>query len=269
MRNLPSIRGASTMPDAQTAWTLDLLATPRSQSRGQQQRLKDYVMSKILGSAAKFLMGAVLFVGLPLLGWGVTDFRGFVGHPARLTYVVLVILVQVGVVVKFPDVGRDSGEGRQTVRRQRVAVILLQVLSLSIVLAAPPSDRWAVAALGESQIVRIFGLILFPLGFIVMNWAEASLGSQFSVQVTLQEGHQLVTSGPYRHLRHPRYLGIIVFNVGIALIFRSGLALALVAALVGVLLWRMHDEETLMRQAFGGEWDSYSKRSRRLIPFVF
>jgi protein-S-isoprenylcysteine O-methyltransferase Ste14 len=226
-------------------------------------------MSKLIRSAAKILTGVVLFVGLPLLGWGVMDARGFVAHPARLAYVVVAILLQLGVVLVFPDVGRDSGEGNQVVRRQRLAVILLQLLSLSIVIAAPLSDRWGLVTLGESPIVRILGLVLFPLGFIAMNWAEASLGSQFSVQVTLQEGHQLVTAGPYRYLRHPRYLAIIVFNAGIALIFRSGLALMLVAALVGVLLWRIHDEETLMRQAFGQEWGRYARHSWRLIPFLF
>ncbi len=102
-----------------------------------------------------------------------------------------------------------------------------------------------------------------------MNWAEDALGKQFSVQVTIQEGHQLVTGGPFRFLRHPRYLSIITFNVGIALVFRSGLALVLVAALILVLLWRIHDEEALMHEEFGKDWEAYSARSWRLIPYVF
>ena len=226
-------------------------------------------MSRILGSAIKLLMGIVLFVGLPLVGWGMMNFQGFVGHPSRLAYVVLVILLQIVVVITVLDVGRGSGKGEQMVRRQRVAVLLLQVLSIAIVLAAPYSDHWDVAALGELTIVRYLGLVLFALGFIVTNWGETSLGKQFSIEVTLQEGHQLVTLGLYRYLRHPRYLGIIVFNVGIALVFCSGLALMLITVLVGVLLWRMHDEEMVMRQAFGEERESYYKHSWRLIPFVY
>jgi len=102
-----------------------------------------------------------------------------------------------------------------------------------------------------------------------MNWAEAKLGKQFSIQATIQEGHTLVTEGLYRHVHHPRYLGIIVSNVGLSLVFRSWLALVLVAVLTGVLLWRIHDEEALMRQEFGAEWQSYSSRSWRLVPFVY
>lgn len=103
----------------------------------------------------------------------------------------------------------------------------------------------------------------------MMNWSEASLGKQFSIQVTVQENHQLVTDGPYRFLRHPRYLGIIMFNLGIALVYRSWMAMILVAALTLVLLWRIHDEESLMHQEFGADWDVYARKSWHLIPFVY
>lgn len=226
-------------------------------------------MSNFPGSVIKLLVGIVLFVGLPWVGWGLMDFRGFIGHPVRLAYVVLVILLQIVVVMAFPTVGQGGGDGKLLVRRQRIAVYLLQVFSLAIVLVAPYSDHGNVAAFDEGAVVRYFGLALFGLGFIVMNWAEASLGKQFSIQVTLQQGHQLVTGGLYRYLRHPRYVGITVFNVGIALIYRSWLALVFVAVLAMVLLWRIHDEEQLMQQAFGAEWESYAKRSWRLMPFVY
>ncbi|MCL4876976.1 MAG: hypothetical protein KJ064_09970 [Anaerolineae bacterium] len=79
----------------------------------------------------------------------------------------------------------------------------------------------------------------------------------------------LVTDGPYRFLRHPRYLGIIMFNLGIALVYRSWMAMILVAALTLVLLWRIHDEESLMHQEFGADWDVYARKSWHLIPFVY
>ncbi len=226
-------------------------------------------MSTPFRSLVALLIGIAIFVGLPLVAWGITDVGGFVGHPARLAYVVLVVLLQVLTVIAFPEVGRDRGEGVKTVRRQRWAVLLMQVLSLAIVSAAPYGDRRNIVALGDLPPVRYLGLVLFALGSITMNWAEASLGKQFSVQVTIQEGHRLVTNGLYRYLRHPRYLGIIVSNVGISLVYRSGAALMLTAILVLVLLWRIHDEEALMHQQFGADWETYATRSWRLIPFVF
>jgi protein-S-isoprenylcysteine O-methyltransferase Ste14 len=102
-----------------------------------------------------------------------------------------------------------------------------------------------------------------------MHWSEAHLGRLFSVQAEIQQGHRLVTDGPFRHLRHPRYAGVLLFLSGIALVFRSWLALALVVPVLAVLLWRIADEEALLRETFGPEWDAYAGRTRRLLPFAW
>jgi protein-S-isoprenylcysteine O-methyltransferase Ste14 len=217
----------------------------------------------------KFLAGVVLFVGLPFLGWGLRDITGFMANPARLAYVVVVILIQTVLVIRWPGVGRQGRAGVQTVSSQRIVVILMQVLSLAIIILAPFCDRRGILVFGGSLPVRFLGLALFALGFIGINWAEATLGRQFSVQVTLQEDHQLVTSGPYRMVRHPRYACILLYNLGLALLFRSWLALLLLGLLAVVLLWRIQAEEALMHQGFGAEWESYVQRTKRLIPWVY
>jgi protein-S-isoprenylcysteine O-methyltransferase Ste14 len=78
-----------------------------------------------------------------------------------------------------------------------------------------------------------------------------------------------VTDGLYQYLRHPRYLGILLFTIGISLVFRSWLTLIFVMAMTLVLLWRIHDEEALMREEFKADWESYSQKTWRLIPFVY
>jgi protein-S-isoprenylcysteine O-methyltransferase Ste14 len=216
----------------------------------------------------KFLAGVLIFAGLPLVGWGVTDVRGFLGHPARLGYLVLVVLLQAGILLRWPEVGRRGGEGKSVVRRQRLAVALLQVLSLAVVILAPYGDRRNVLAFRDMALVRHVGLVLFALGFIGINWAEAALGRLFSFQVELQEGHRLVTGGPFRLVRHPRYAFILLYSLGLSLVFRSGAALLLTGALLAVLLWRISDEEALLRRAFG-EWEGYARRTWRLVPWLY
>ncbi len=225
-------------------------------------------MPTAIRSAIMLLIGIVMFAGLPLLGWGLTDAQGFISNPARLGYTVLVVLLQLFTVIKFPEVGK-SRAGEKTVRRQRFAVLLMQVISLSIVIAAPYCDRRNIAVITEGDSLRYFGLVLFSVGMVLTTWAEAKLGKLFSTEVTIQKGHKLVTEGLYRYLRHPRYLGIILFSIGISLVFRSWLALILVAATALVLLWRIHDEEALMHQEFGADWETYSQKTWRLIPFVY
>lgn len=226
-------------------------------------------MKKGPGLIGKLFIGCVIYVLLPLLGWGILDLQGFFSHSLRLAYVVLILLLQTLLLLRFPAMGREAGTGSKSVARQRIAIVLLQVLSLAVVFFAPFDDRRGLLPLAGSAFWRSFGLLLIACGFTLMAWAEEALGRFFSIQVAIQQGHRLVISGPYRHLRHPRYLGIILFNIGMALAFRSGLTLILSAALILVLLWRIHDEERLLRETFGPEWDEYRKRSWRLAPFLY
>jgi protein-S-isoprenylcysteine O-methyltransferase Ste14 len=70
------------------------------------------------------------------------------------------------------------------------------------------------------------------------------------------------------------YLGVISPGVGFALLYRSCLALALALPLLALpllalLLVRMRDEERLLHREFGEEWEGYSARSWRLIPYLY
>ena len=78
-----------------------------------------------------------------------------------------------------------------------------------------------------------------------------------------------LTSGLYRHLRHPRYLGVQAAALGLALLFRSWIGLGLNVPLLAVLLFRIRDEEALLRETFGPEWDAYCQHSWRLIPHLY
>lgn len=229
--------------------------------------------SLLVSNSVRFIVtvcvGAVIFAGLPLFGWGLDDTAGFFANPARLAFVLLVILLNIIVAIRFPRAPQNRGEGEATVQRQQLAVVLLQVLSIAVVVVAPFTDRRNIVVLTVLDVTRYIGLVLFALGFIVINWAEYVLGRQFSVQVTIQKDHQLITQGPYRMVRHPRYLGIIIFSLGVALVFQSAITLALVVALLLVLLWRIRDEEALLSQTFGKEWDAYSAKSWHLIPYIY
>jgi protein-S-isoprenylcysteine O-methyltransferase Ste14 len=82
-------------------------------------------------------------------------------------------------------------------------------------------------------------------------------------------GHTLITSGPYRSVRHPIYSGMTLALVGSALATGApygfvGLALILFGFLV-----RVGQEEALMRETFPGEYDDYSRHTARLIPGVY
>jgi protein-S-isoprenylcysteine O-methyltransferase Ste14 len=226
-------------------------------------------LKKIIAILTKIIIGCVLFAILPIVGWSIFDISGYLSSSVRLAYTITVVLLQIAVVVVEPEIGRQGNKGKTIVDRQRMAVILLQVLTLAIILIAPFSDGRDIAVFSPSEVGRYFGLSFYIIGFIIMNWAEISLGRLFSIQVTLQNDHQLVSSGLFKYIRHPRYLGIMVNNIGLSFVFRSGLALVLAFLLIIVLIWRIRDEEDLMKKEFGDSWNTYQKRSWRLLPFIY
>jgi protein-S-isoprenylcysteine O-methyltransferase Ste14 len=99
--------------------------------------------------------------------------------------------------------------------------------------------------------------------------AIRTLGKQWNLRAALVEGHSLITSGPYRIVRHPIYLATIGMLVATGLSFSRWPALiaGLAFAIAGTAL-RVRDEESLLRAAFGGEFEAYRRRVPAFLPGV-
>ena len=123
--------------------------------------------------------------------------------------------------------------------------------------------------LPEADAIGWVGLGLTVAGCAFAVWARARLGSNWSASVTRKRGHELVRGGPYAIVRHPIYSGLLLGILGTALAqgeLRSLLALGL--AFVGWLL-KARIEERFLIEEFGGDYLSYRRRVKQLIPFVF
>ena len=109
-------------------------------------------------------------------------------------------------------------------------------------------------------------LVAAGLGFAV--WSPRHLRRNWSVNVVVKEDHELIRTGPYRHVRHPIYTGILLAFLGTALSigeWRGLLAVPLVA-ISFVLKSRM--EERRMRETFP-EYVEYQRETAALVPFVY
>jgi len=86
--------------------------------------------------------------------------------------------------------------------------------------------------------------------------------------IQVQEGHQLLRTGPYRLIRHPVYTAIIAIALGQALLFLSAPAVLLALILFGLAEYRARLEEDLLRspEAFGPTYDAYMTRTGRFLP---
>ncbi|HLG20340.1 MAG TPA: isoprenylcysteine carboxylmethyltransferase family protein [Bdellovibrionota bacterium] len=114
------------------------------------------------------------------------------------------------------------------------------------------------------------GLVLMLVGMSWRLWSIASLGSAFSSVAEIRPAQTIVTTGPYRYLRHPSYFGSIVMFVGIDVLLQSMWGgLATVAILIPAYLFRMRVEEAMLLDEFGEQYQAYQRTTRGLIPYIF
>ena len=112
------------------------------------------------------------------------------------------------------------------------------------------------------------GLALFAFGLSFAIWARAHLGRNWGTPMTQKNEPELVTSGPYRLVRHPIYSGILVAGVGTAGAL-SWLWLT-VFALAGVyLLYGATVEERHLTEQFPDSYPAYKRSTKMLLPFLF
>jgi protein-S-isoprenylcysteine O-methyltransferase Ste14 len=86
--------------------------------------------------------------------------------------------------------------------------------------------------------------------------------------VTIKEGHQLVTTGPYAIVRHPIYTGLLLAIAGSAIAIGEWRGVLAVVVAFASFLHKLRLEERWMRQQFGEAYRSYCRRVPALLPFA-
>jgi protein-S-isoprenylcysteine O-methyltransferase Ste14 len=114
------------------------------------------------------------------------------------------------------------------------------------------------------------GLAVLWLGIGLRVSAVWSLGRHFRREVTIEPGQTVHTSGPYRYVRHPAYLGDLLIVFGLVLAWGSWIAAAIgtAIALAGHIP-RIRVEEAALRSSLGEEYDRYAAHRARLVPGVW
>ena len=147
---------------------------------------------------------------------------------------------------------------RRADARDRWILAPLVVVSLGIAVVPALDDRRDLATL-DGDATRYLGLVLMIVGSVLRVGPMFVLGRRFTWPLASQEPHPLITSGFYRFVRHPSYLGAFLGGIGWVLVFRSGLGLILMAMLLPAFLPVVRAEEALL---MAGIW----RRIRGLPP---
>jgi protein-S-isoprenylcysteine O-methyltransferase Ste14 len=105
-------------------------------------------------------------------------------------------------------------------------------------------------------------------GLILFIQSHRALGRNWSLDVVVQEKHQLIENGPYGYIRHPLYSGVLLMFMGMALYCgRTGCIILFVYCVFGV-YFKSQMEERLLARTFPA-YSEYKRRTKALIPFIW
>jgi protein-S-isoprenylcysteine O-methyltransferase Ste14 len=186
---------------------------------------------------------------------------GAVAGLAALVIAVTAVLLS----VRKPAAREEAG-ARLALRPTNLLVATVVFLTIGVLLWHPvPVDLspWPrVALLLTGSLLFFGGVALYLLGM-------RSLGEMFAPSVSfgvrLQAAHCLVMTGPYAHVRHPMYLGVMATALGTFLLDRTWGSLLFAAGMFGLVI-RARREERVLAEEFPVEWAAYASRVRAWRP---
>ncbi|KAH9847873.1 hypothetical protein C2E23DRAFT_740927 [Lenzites betulinus] len=152
-----------------------------------------------------------------------------------------------------------------------------------------PSNPLSLAPISTFSSRFITGLLLITAGGLFRLWSYHALGELFTYEVNVSDAHHLVTSGPYKYLRHPSYTGLTVLLIGAHLVHQGPSSYSVECGIdrtwmiVWVWIWRTGTvfgvaslyrrcriEDGNLKERFGDVWVEYSQRVKyRVWPLVF
>jgi protein-S-isoprenylcysteine O-methyltransferase Ste14 len=150
-----------------------------------------------------------------------------------------------------------------------------QIILWVVIFAAITSCEWIRHVypqnmFGGASWLKPVGLIVLVAGITVRWTAIRTLGKAFSANVAIKESQKICKIGLYRFLRHPSYLGLLLIFLAIGLHSRNWTSFAVILVpTTAAMLYRIHIEERVLRDAFGEEYVDYVRGTKRLIPGVY
>ncbi|MQA29103.1 MAG: hypothetical protein GEU82_04585 [Luteitalea sp.] len=185
------------------------------------------------------------------------------------------LLMIVGALVVFPLLAYHrlkSRTGEPLDRRQEGLFILLTlrpiglctIAGLFTYLASPQTMAWASAPFPVW--LRWTGIAMQALSGILLIWTVRTLGPNLTDTVVTRHNHTLVTTGPYRWVRHPFYGSVTLLLLANGLAAANWFLLAGGGAVVALLVMRTDAEEQRLVARFGDGYRDYVEHTGRFVP---
>lgn len=147
--------------------------------------------------------------------------------------------------------------------------IFIQSMGISLAGFAP--TRPTLPMFSVAAVAGTLAVIALMTGAVaLLVGSSRPLGQNWSLIARTRSDHRLIISGPYAHVRHPIYLGMLLFLLGLAIAFGHwiSLVLAIPTFLIGTRI-RTKIEDRLLEEGFGNEFREYRRSTPALFPKLF
>ena len=227
--------------------------------------LNKILESRVWPAAWQVFVRLYAMLLLPLLAWGVNDLRNFFSHPVRRTFAVIVLLqALIGAWLVYITPPQPEYENPTDLTHWQIGMYHV------IFLVAAFGDRRNVLAWAENLPVRWSGLGIYVVGVALSVWAARTWIDHLRNETgrTLVEP-ALLLDGPYKFIRHPGLLCLIIYCLGFTLTFRSWIGLVLLIPLTAGFLHRIKNMERDLAVQYKQVWSLRRHTSKRLFPFLY
>ncbi|MBC7582476.1 isoprenylcysteine carboxylmethyltransferase family protein [Tardiphaga sp. vice352] len=114
------------------------------------------------------------------------------------------------------------------------------------------------------------GAAVFLLSLWLFRRSHEDLGRQWSASLEIREGHQIVRNGVYSRIRHPMYTSFWLWALAQALLLPNTMAAMSGLVAIGILFFtRIDFEERMLIEAFGEDYRTYMRETKRIIPGIY
>jgi protein-S-isoprenylcysteine O-methyltransferase Ste14 len=179
-------------------------------------------------------------------------------------------VVIVNAIIFSPELISERGRKKENVEKWDKVVtglLIIPLMALYIVSGLDIRFGWSPET---SLWIHLAGLAVFLSGIALVSWSMVS-NTYFSTAVRIQydRDHSVSDGGPYRYMRHPGYLGMIIYNLATPVIFGSLWAFLPAGIMVILFVVRIILEDSTLKTKLEG-YREYAERVRfRLIPFIW
>jgi protein-S-isoprenylcysteine O-methyltransferase Ste14 len=225
-------------------------------------------MNKLIIPTIKtFIVGALaLGIVLFLPAWTLDYWQAWV-----FIVVFLVCANAIGIYLSLKDPEllerrKKFGPAAEQTTAQKIIISLSLLGTLAMLVVSALDHRFGWSSV--PAYISLAGDVLVALGFVI-NYLVFKENSYGASTIQTVEGQKVISTGPYALVRHPMYVGVLIMMLGVPLALGSAWGLVVLTLMMPVLVWRILDEEKVLKHDLPGYTEYTEKVRHRLVPHLW